>query len=87
METISAIHVLLIYVAGIFVTLLILKLFGKKLIYDYDKPRSYIDPDSYSSNTEAYLMHSLAWVLFWFMVIALGIWSTLLWITKNVFKI
>ena len=51
---------ILIYIIGFILTLTFLKLYGKKMGFDYDPPHC-PDYDDYDDNTQAYLTFSLAW--------------------------
>ena len=43
------------------ITLLFWSLFGKKLGFDYDKPKTYANFDDWSSNKSAYTVFALCW--------------------------
>ena len=59
LKIINMIHVL-IYIIGFILTMTFLKLFGKKMGFNYDPPH-YSDYNDYSDNAQAYLLFSLTW--------------------------
>lgn len=52
----------LIYIIGFILTLTFLKLFGKKMGFDYDPPHE-PDYDDWQNNAQAYLVFSLTWII------------------------
>jgi hypothetical protein len=66
----------LIYIVGFILTLTFLKLFGKKMGFDYDPPHEdwY---DDYDNNAQAYLLFSLTWFVTAPMFLIAGIFQLL----------
>jgi len=50
------------YLIGFFITLTFLKLFGKRIGFDYDGGSTWID--EWQSNAEAYIVFSFMWFIF-----------------------
>ena len=53
---------ILFYIIGFILTLTFLKLFGKKMGFDYDPPHEN-DYDDYDNNAQAYLTFSIVWII------------------------
>jgi hypothetical protein len=54
----AVLHFIGIYLIGFILTMTFLKLFGKKILVDYDEADLY---DDYHSNAEAYTVFSSVW--------------------------
>jgi len=72
----------IIYGIGVVVTLIFLIVCGKRLGVDiYDPPHAdYYD--DWSCNAHAYTGWSLAWPMFWFVGILVGLWKLLTYLTQ-----
>ena len=67
---------ILIYIVGFILTLTFLKLFGKKMGFDYDPPHE-PDYDDWQNNAQAYLGFSLAWFVTTPMFLIVGTFQLL----------
>jgi hypothetical protein len=65
-----------IYIIGFILTLTFLKLFGKKMGFDYDSPHD-SNYDDYDDNAQAYLTFSLTWFVVMPMFIVIGTFKLL----------
>lgn len=81
------ITIILIYVAGLLLSLLILSAFGKsKMNIDYDnEPDSC--PDDWQTNAQAYTAWSIAWPFCLFLLGAVGVWMGLTKLTQFLINI
>jgi hypothetical protein len=63
-----------------------LKKFGKKMGFDYDKPKTYVNYDDWDSNADAYVAFSLGWFLFLPVMLLIGSYLLLVFIAKKLLK-
>lgn len=63
---------ILIYITGFILTLTFLKLYAKKMGFDYDPPH-FNEHDDWQSNAQAYTAFSLIWFIIMPMLIVVGI--------------
>lgn len=77
---------IVVYAIGYIMSLLILIKWGKKMGFDYSKPKTYADFDDWNNNVEAYTGISLASWLFILAIIIIGLWKGLTYITSKYVK-
>ncbi len=74
----------LIYVIGYIISLYLLKTYGKAWgVDDYDKPKTYVNMDDFSSNAQAYTSWSLGWFVLGPMALIFWLGGQLVKLTKN----
>ena len=74
------------YIIGYVISLVILIKWGKKMGFDYSKPKTYADYDDWNNNVEAYTGISLASWLFILVIIISVIFKGLKYITSKYVK-
>lgn len=74
------------YIIGYVISLVILIKWGKKMGFDYSKPKTYADYDDWNNNIEAYTGISLASWLFILVIIISVIFKGLKYITSKYVK-
>ena len=66
------------YIIGFIITLFLFIKFGKKIGFDYDVEKTYVNYDDWSSNAQAYTFFSLFWPIVVPMLTIIGIGAGLI---------
>ena len=78
---------ILLYIVGYVVTLFLFSRYGKKYLgIDYDSDKENIHND-WDTNAQAYAAWSIGWPLVYVVLSVIGIWRTLMWLSKTLIKI
>lgn len=76
-----------LYFLGFLSSVVALSAFGKKMGFDFDKPKTYVNYDDWSSNKSAFTAFSLVWPIFWSFMSLAGAYLLLEKITNLILKI
>ena len=74
---------ILIYAIGYILSLFILIKWGKKMGFDYSRPKTYVNYDDWDNNAQAYTAISLASWAFIIVMSLVGLWKLLKKITER----
>lgn len=77
---------IIFYLIGIILTFAFYATFGKKIGFDYSKPKSYVDHDDWDSNSAAYTSFSIFWPITVPILLIVGIIYGLHWLGKQFVK-
>jgi hypothetical protein len=66
------------YIIGFIITLFLFIKFGKKIGFDYDVEKTYVNYDDWDSNAQAYTFFSLLWPIVVPMLTIIGIGAGLI---------